>query len=396
MKDIFRFRILALAFVSLLLYGLTDNMRGPLYPDILREFSLTDLKGSLFFSVCSIFSFVGGLSTPYFLRRIETLWSLRLATFLCFAAMLALSQAQSFQVMILVIIPFFGFSLGLMGVLENFMVVRASPSHLKAKLLSGLHSMYALSSLIAASSVVGIAGLLELFGFSVSLWRACFFFSAIASLLFLLATFVFNVPSGEFKTKAFLSSDGDGKPKAVTKNQSLKAWIFALVISSYTLMEVLISSRLSLYFQRLENASVESAGLWVMLFFAFLLASRFVFTFWSPAVQVTKQIIFCVVFSVIFLLLGTFFFSPLLAFSAFFMGPTYPLLMVKVGEEFEAKLSTVLSRGIALSSLFLVSMNFMVGWATDTWGLKSAFLIAPAFGIFALGLIVFERWQEPS
>jgi MFS transporter, FHS family, glucose/mannose:H+ symporter len=395
LKDIFRFRILGLAFVSLLLYGLTDNMRGPLYPDLLREFSLSNLRGSLFFSVCSVFSFMGGLSTPFWLKRIEALWSLRLATFLCFLSMLALSQAKSFEAMIYFIIPVFGFSLGLMGVLENYLVVRASPPHLKSKLLSGLHSMYGLSSLVAASSVVGIAGLLKAFSFPIVLWRACFIFSALACLLFLIATFVLHVPKS-FIHQLNPANDGQMPITGTLKNNSLKAWIFGLVVSSYTLMEVLISSRLSLFYQRLEGASVEAAAAWVMAFFVFLLASRMLFSVWTPTISVTKLIPACLLISTVFLVLGILFYSPLISVAGFFMGPTYPLLIVKVGRDFQRNLSVVLSRGIAMSSLFLVAMNFMVGAATDIWGLKTAFLIAPAFGVLAMVLLSIESLKKVS
>jgi fucose permease len=167
-------------------------------------------------------------------------------------------------------------------------------------------------------------------------------------------------------------------------------------VSSYTLMEVLISSRLSLFYQRLEGASVEAAAAWVMAFFVFLLASRILFSVWTPTISVTKLIPACLLISTVFLVLGILFYSPLISVAGFFMGPTYPLLIVKVGRDFQRNLSVVLSRGIAMSSLFLVAMNFMVGAATDIWGLKTAFLIAPAFGVLAMVLLSIESLKKVS
>jgi MFS transporter, FHS family, glucose/mannose:H+ symporter len=37
-----RWFIIALAYSTLFLYGLIDNTRGPIFPDLLRDFSLSD------------------------------------------------------------------------------------------------------------------------------------------------------------------------------------------------------------------------------------------------------------------------------------------------------------------------------------------------------------------
>ena len=47
--------------MSLFALGLVDNARGPVFPDILKEFSLTDTVGSLFFLVASFASLVHNL-----------------------------------------------------------------------------------------------------------------------------------------------------------------------------------------------------------------------------------------------------------------------------------------------------------------------------------------------
>ena len=46
--------LILISFASLFVFGISDNIRGPLFPEILKEFNISDSMGSLMFALSSL------------------------------------------------------------------------------------------------------------------------------------------------------------------------------------------------------------------------------------------------------------------------------------------------------------------------------------------------------
>jgi len=379
-------KVLLLAYTSLLLLGLSDNIRGPLYPEILREFSVSNTQGSLFFSLSSVFGFFGGFFSNWIINQWGSLRALRISFAILFTGQLLISFAPSFWFLIFGVF-FFGFSLGLMGVIQNMLVVQEIPTGpMKNKILSGLHSMYAGSSLLAPI-LINFVAWLPIPG---TVWRICFILGA----GFCASVFALSFWGAD--TNEPMKSPKDRVPS--TENRGAQIY-FAVILSCYVLAEILVSSRMALYMRREYSSDLSESSWYTAGFFVSLLISRLLFTMWAPQVKIKIQLFLSLGLTASSLLFGIFVHPAGLMASGFFMGPFYPLMMAQLGQLFHKSISQALSWAVSLCSLFVVIMHVLVGLMTDVWGLQIAFLMGPCFCILAILMIgsyekIFRRLQH--
>jgi MFS transporter, FHS family, glucose/mannose:H+ symporter len=379
LRDPKTFKILLLAYSTLMLLGLSDNIRGPLYPEILEQFALTNTQGSFFFSMSSVFGFLGGFFSHRIIQKMGSLRALRMTILLLGFSQLAMSAAPSFAFLLLGVF-FFGFSLGLMGVIQNMMVVQEIPmGPLKNRVLSGLHSMYAASSVMAPILVNFVVWL----SFPATLWRLCF----IAGSSFCGLVFVLSFRGPDLSEKLEM-------PKARVEPETDRGAqiFFAVSLACYVLAEILVSSRMALFMRREYQSDLSESSWYTAGFFVCLLLSRLLFTLWTPGLKIKTQLQASLTLTLLSLLLGIYVHPVGLAISGFCMGPFYPLMMVQLGQLFHGRISQALSWAVSLSSLFVVLMHVFVGFVTDAWGLRTAFLLGPAFCI--LGMIMIGSYEK--
>jgi MFS family permease len=297
-----------------------------------------------------------------------------------------LAAAPSFY-LLLVGVFFFGFSLGLMGVIQNALLVQeVPPGPLKNRLLVGLHSMYAGASLLAPVLVNAVAW----FTFNGSLWRVVFLVGAAISSLALLSTFVgsLNIVST--------------RPQRESKIHTGEKWAqiyFGVMLSAYVLSEILVSTRMALYMRREFQSDLSESTWYTALFFVALFVGRVVFSFWAPSMKIKSQMLLSLFLAFASLLVGIYRHPMGLALSGLFMAPFYPLMMSSAGHLFPYSVAEAVSWAMALSSLFIVAMHFSVGLMTDFYGLQIAFLLAPAFILTSFVMIllyekIFRRLQH--
>ncbi len=386
LKDPRTFKILVLSYSSLMLLGLSDNIRGPLFPEILAQFGVSDTLGSWFFSLSSICGFGGGFFSHRIIQKMGSLRALRMTILGLGLGQILMSLAPGFGFLLFSVF-FFGFSIGLMGVIQNMLVVQEVPmGPLKNKVLSGLHSMYAASSLMAPVLVNFVAWL----SLPATLWRLCFQIGAgFCAIIFALS---FRGP--DINEKLHLPTE------RVEPTQDLGAQIFfAVALASYVLAEILVSSRMALFMRREYASDLASSSWYTAAFFVCLLLSRLLFTVWTPKLRLKVQLIASLGLTLVSLLVGIYLHPMGLALSGFFMGPFYPLMMVQLGQLFHGRVSQALSWAVSLSSLFVVLMHVFVGLVTDAWGLRTAFLLGPVFCVLGMLMIgsyekIFRRLQH--
>lgn len=370
-------RLLILAYTSLLLLGLSDNMRGPLYPEILTEFQLSDAMGSWFFSLSSIVGFFAGLTTSRWIRRIGTIHTLQLAILICGFSQFAISHAESYsQVMMAAV--FFGWSMATMGVVQNFLVVTESPEHLRNRILSGLHSMYGLASLLAPLLVHFLATQT----LDKAVWRQSFLLGSSCSLAILILSFGLKKKTSDVKNI---------ETKETTQSSLGKRLYFGFAVSGYVLAEVLVASRIAQYVRSQFQYDLSHSSLFTAGFFVCLLAGRLLFSFWVPKVALETQLRTSLALTILSLLAGLWISPYFLALAGFFMGPFYPLTMVEAGRLFRGHVDQALSICVGLSAMYVVLMQMSFGWLNDQYGISTGFYLAPLFCVITFAMLAFRE-----
>ncbi len=85
------------ACLSMFILGLSDNIRGPLFPELLRYFDISNTQASLSFGVASFAAFSGNLISTFLLKRIHLDRLLALAILFMSLGLFAMGSAGSYQ-----------------------------------------------------------------------------------------------------------------------------------------------------------------------------------------------------------------------------------------------------------------------------------------------------------
>lgn len=367
---------LFLAYFSLFVFGLADNIRGPIFPEILAEYSLSNRVGSLYFAVASFMGIVGGLLGSYWLKK----WSMRsslqgslLGVSLSFFLM---SVAPNF-LWLLVAAALFGVSLGVLGVSQNVLALSSSDPVRRQKVQAGLHSMYGAASLLAPIC----------FQIGMDQWSSWRFGVALCSGL-VFVSFLTTLYPKKLPLARLLEAT-----EQVTGGSQKKEIYFASILATYVLCELLISSRLALYLRNEVGLEVSSSSWAVTSFFVLMFVGRLLYVFFHPPFRIQSQLILSLLLTVMSILVGIYINWFGLVLSGLFMAPFYPLAMTAVGQLFPDTVSRATSFCIATIGVFVVFMHVVFGVAADYLGLQSALLIAPFFAFLSLlGILNFQQF----
>lgn len=364
----------------MLLLGLTDNIRGPVFPQVLQYFSVSDTVGALSFAVASTFAFLSGLSCDFWIHRWGSVRTLRVAMGIMGLSQLVMGLAESYLIFLFGAV-LLGCSFGLMGVIQNSLVVTESPAHLRNRLLSVLHSMYAGASLLApllVNAVISING-------AKSAWRWSFLVVAAFSFLLVILSFLEKRKSHDAQVHV--------APQDVLQAPDFARRLYvAVMLSCYVGAEILVSSRMTLFMTREYSMTVSEGNQLTAFFFLGLLLGRVAFSFWIPSWKLKNLLLSILSLSLASLMFGLYVHPYGLALTGLMMSPFYPLMMSFIGSEFPRTLNKALALAVAFSSLFVVIMHTSVGWLTEQYGIRHALLAGPAFCLLPWGmLILYEK-----
>lgn len=355
-----------LSYASLFVFGLTDNIRGPLFPEILKQFAISDGMGSLMFALSNISGFIASYACRYLLRRYDRLSVLQGGCLGLIISLWGLALSPIFP-LFLIFSFIFGLSLGVLGLVPNILVPMGCNPERKQRMLSGLHTMYGLASLLAPLLAAGVEHL-------TGSWRWTFGLASVAPILLLLYTGHSSHKS--LHTKSQISAD---EHKA-NKKRNLKPQLFlALMLSFAVAAEIMISSRLALYMQRNWNFTMEASSIYVTYFFVCMMLGRLLFTLVHIRRSAPRTLSISLVLTVLCLLLGIFVHPLLLAATGFTIAPFYPLALSWISSEFPEDLDSAVSYMMTADSVMLIVMHLSIGKMTDLWGIKHALLIGSLF-----------------
>lgn len=369
---------IAVGYVSLLVLGFLDSVRGPFYPDIIIDLDLSDTLGSMFFVLVSVMTIFSGQITPEFVRRFGLLNAVRAGHAFLIAGAFGISLAPNFLLLAVACVTF-GIGFGFINVGQNLLIIEGAKPHRQRQLLSGLHSIYAVASLLAPVSV----SFLKMGGAD---WRSGF-------LLFTL------LPIGGFLCTFLAKSRKQEQPAFATADErsfvrGLKEWKgffpYATQISLYIAAELALSTRLVLLMRREYGLSDITAPQYLTGFFAFLLLGRLIFTFFSFSKFSNHRIIsFCLALSALFFTFGLLSSPYWLVLCGLSMAPVFGLSMDYLTEVFPKKSEAAIASTLAISGIYIITMHFVIGVLTQHLGIGKAMFLAPLFLAISFGMLQF-------
>lgn len=347
--------IVGIAYLSLFVLGISDNIRGPLFPDILRGIQLNDSQGAWFFGIASLMSFVGSLLFRPLIIRWGSLKSLRVALIVLAVGLLGIGVSHNYWRLIFSA-GIYGLGYGGISFIQNLLVKQGVPAFRLRQAMSGLHTMYGVSSILAPTLIVG----LYRYNFS---WNSVFLFVSVFPILLFFGIFMSFSPEKQYV-----------QPTQVRLSRRIhfEQLIFAFMVGMYVISEVMISTRLALYMRRVHNMSAEASTWYVALFFASLMAGRLLFTVKHFKWSSRNLLIGLASVSFLFLQLGLWWQPIFLCLTGFTMAPFFPAAVTYATEIFGRTADSAINYVVSIMSLAIVIMHLGIGYITDLWGIHFA------------------------
>ncbi len=374
--------ILLIAYFSLFVLGLADNVRGPVYPDILTDLGLSNSEGSLIFSIAALTSFLGAFACRWLFKFWNSYIGLKIGLVFIALGVWGFGFFGTYK-MILWFSCLFGLGYGILGVCQNVLVKRSVSIEYLGRAFSGLHSMYGIASLTGPFLVWFFLKS----GFD---WRGIFLSITLVPLILLLVMFW-------VKFEPIRSVD------KVESIQGLRIHLhqmfFALMMSVYVLTEVMISTRLSLYLTLYKGLSTSEASLYVMIFFSLLFIGRLSFALIKWPAKNSVVMSFSLILSVLIMILGFWYEPYCVVLTGLTMAPFFPIALARCTEIFGEHVDIALSYIISFMSVGIVIMHTLVGVFTDIWSLETVlrfgpFLLLIVFVLRMIRTIVFKNYHS--
>lgn len=386
------------AWMSLFALGLIDNARGPVFPDVLKEFDLSDTRGSFFFLISSFASVTHNYLLRDFLARTTPSRLVGIYTMIMAGGGLLISVAESYPTM-LVACALLGVGFGGLGVGQNA-AVQEAPRKYRSRSMGLLHGMYGISSFAAPLLIAGL---------SVISWRfalAVVCLPAVAVGFTVMGESLVHVWREKVRARQspvpMVPFDGismpQGEPQESVSMSEVQAKrasrTAAIVVGLLVVAEISISSRLNLLARREWGLSNESANGWLASYFAAMTMARFSLGLFPLPIE-TKSLLKWSAISTVPLLL--FAFLPLgltaelrlLALIAFGfpIALGYPSVMTRIAEIFGSNVQAVTSQCVLYQAGAAMLMHFALGWGADLVGLSLALALVSVSA--ALGVVFY-------
>ncbi len=362
-----------ISYVSLLAFGLADNIRGPLFLEVLRSYQLSDFIGSFVFAASSFMALIASLMSSFWSRYFHQYRLLQFGLIFMSVGFCGMGLAKTYPQM-LIFVCAFGVSVGLLSISQNYLVSVGTTEQHRSRALSGLHAMYGLASLTAPL----VASTFSQKQWS---WQEIFIFVGILPLVVLFGSFFKAAP----KLKKSVMNFND-EANSINKN---KLFMFAMSFSLYVVAEILVSSRLALYLRRDYNYDLPESSQALLIFFILLLIGRGLSSFVNWGTALRKALLWSLGTTAVALSLGLLVHPGFLVLAGLTMAPFYPLAISFISEIFPNHVQMAIGWAMSLQSLCVVSMHLVVGRFSDNFGLAAALWLGPMACFISFFLIQF-------
>ncbi|WP_253944612.1 sugar MFS transporter [Paenibacillus sp. NEAU-GSW1] len=348
--------LLAVVFGGFLIFGFSENIKGPAIPRIQSDLSLDEFQIGLLLALNSLgyllaCSFTGALS-----RKI----GIKLTTMLSFGSM-ALSGvfiyfASTYATFAL---SYFFLYIG-NGLLEIALAILAARIFTRntGMMMNLAHFFYGLSSMIApllAASLMGV----PLFGSELG-WRGMYALMLALSLLPMIPSVVSRVPGDDMKEEVRLPM------KSFLRDRT--AWLIVGVLSLGVTSELAVGGWLVNYLEKVYDWSGDASAAMLSAFFLCFMLARLLLGPLTDKFGYTLSIIVLSAFSGICAFAAIAAGEPgavLFAVAGIGIAPIYPTVMALLAKRYPNGTETAITFTVTLMGIAGVIGNFLIGAITD-------------------------------
>ena len=351
-KDIL-WSFISAGFLSLLASSYFDIVRGPLMPAVAAELGLDFNQSGWFLATGTVTATAMTLLMIVALNR----WSERTVTACICLGGLAVGVLAPFVssfALLLGLAAILGMTVSTLGTMSNILLVEGAPKDLRGRFLAGMHTMYGVGSMSAAS-VVGI-------GLGKGFHWSTLYTIAVPVYLFLLI-FV------------LLKLKRQGTPGPTT----VQSWRLdpaqALVVVCFTLYvagEVTTSMWMTTFLVQTRGLTISEATPYLTAYFLALTISRLACAFIVPVEKEQLVVRAALAVSIVaFLCAAT---GPSWAFGLVgLFGPFFPLFLARASRRFPEKWRSITIWSVVVFNMGIGVANLILGQLADQFGIGRAF-----------------------
>ncbi|WP_238162560.1 sugar MFS transporter [Cohnella sp. AR92] len=349
--------LLAVVFGGFLIFGFSENIKGPAIPRMQAEFGLDEFQLGLLLSLNSLGYLIACSFTGYLTRKIGIRWTGIAAFGSMFLSGILMYLSANYT---LLSGSYFLMYIG-NGMLEIGLAIMAARIFTRntGTMMNLSHFFYGLSSTVApiiASSMMGW----HLFGGEFG-WRGMYVAMLALSLLPIIPSLVAKFPDEhEAHAEERVPLSGIAKDPI--------AWLIVLVLSCGVVSEMAVGSWLVNYLEKAYGWTTESASGMLSLFFLFFMLARL---FLGPITDRIGYTLSIMIFSA---------FSGLCSFAAILAGesgailfaiagigiaPIYPTVMALLAKRYRSGTDSAITFTVTLMGIASVVGNLLIGAIID-------------------------------
>ncbi len=353
-----RIFLLAIVFGGFLVFGFSENVKGPAIPRIQGDFSLGDTQLGLLLALNSLgylvaCSFTGALS-----RRI----GIKLTGILAFVLM----AASGMLMYLAANYSFLSASYFLMyignGMLEIGLAIMAARIFTKNTgfMMNLAHFFYGLSSTVAP--IIGASMMGWHFGGGGEWgWRGMYLFMLSLSLLPVIPSLLASFPRGEEE------ADQKGVPFRLLMRDKV-AWLIVAVLSFGVISELAVGGWLVNFLEKAYGWTTERASGMLSLFFLCFMLARLVLGPVTDRIGYTLSVMIFAGFSGLCSLAAILLGEPaawLFAVAGAGIAPVYPTVMALLAKRYPQGTETAITFTVTAMGVACVIGNALIGWIID-------------------------------
>ncbi len=380
------FKILTIAiFAGFLVFGFSENIKGPAIPRIQSDFSLTEFHIGLLLSLNSLGYLLACAYTGWLVKRL----GIKTATISSFVVMALAGVLIYFSPNYLTFAgSYFVMYLG-NGMLEISLGVMAATIFTRntGTMMNLSHFFYGLSSMIAPLLSTGLMA--ATFRQHNIGWRGMYLIVLSFSLLPILPVLM-----GKYPRQSQEDSHG---PSLWDFAKNPIAWLIVFILSFAVVAEMAVGGWLVNFLEKsYDFHPTTAAGVLTGFFFCFM-SARLLFGPIIDRLGFVKSICIAALFSGSSILLSLWIGRPavfLLAAAGFGVAPVYPTVMALISKLFKDSVSTAMTFVLTVMGTAMVGGNLLVGGVVDLFkilymesvGAEAAVKIAYKAGYAFIGL----------
>ncbi|TCM97836.1 fucose permease [Paenibacillus sp. BK033] len=346
--------LLAVVFGGFLLFGFSENIKGPAIPRMQADFSLNEAQIGMLLALNSLGYLIACSFTGWLVKKI----GIKLTTLIAFGSMVVsgfcLYFSMSYSTMVL---SYFFMYIG-NGLLEIALAILAAQIFTRntGTMMNLAHFFYGLSSIVAPLLAANLMGI-HWFGASSELgWRGMYCLVLSLTLLPMIPTIFAKAPMQEAKQGERLSLREYVRDKA--------AWLLVGVLSLGVVSEMSIGSWLVNFLEKAYGWSSDTSAAMLSAFFLCFTFARLVLGPVTDKIGYTMSLIVLSAFSGLCSIAAVILGEPgafLFAAAGIGIAPIYPTVMALIARRYSKESDTAITFTVTLMGIATVAGNYVIG-----------------------------------